>query len=369
MVKVLVIEDMESLREEIMETLACEEFEVFGAANGTIGVELAKQHLPDLIVCDVMMPGIDGFDTLRVLRQHDATAVIPFIFLTAKSDKIDVRQGMELGADDYITKPFATIELLSAINARLEKQSVINTKAKNELEALRNSISMSLPHELRTPLNGILGFSELLIDAFDSSQQPDLVEIAQNIKDSAQTLHRVIQNFLLYAELEIATNNYTAGNGETNDFADSYYGAATIQEEASKNAIAHNRVNDLDLQISDAAIIVPPAKLGKIVEEIVDNAFKYSEPGTPVEVIGKVNAGFYELEVSDRGRGMTPAQIKQVGAYMQFERKLYEQQGSGLGLAIAQRLSELYGGSLTLKSTLGEETTVQIRLPLFAPKP
>jgi two-component system sensor histidine kinase/response regulator len=364
MVKVLVIEDMESLREEIMETLVCEDFEVLGAENGTIGVKLAKEHLPDLIVCDVMMPGIDGFDTLRALRQYDLTAVIPFIFLTAKSDKIDVRQGMELGADDYITKPFATSELLTAINTRLEKQSVINSKVKTELDALRNSISMSLPHELRTPLNGIMGFSELLLDAFDTDQQPELVSIVQNIKDSAQVLHRVIQNFLLYAELEIAASNHAdAITAETDNSIKATYSTTTIADEASKKATEYQRETDLHVNISAATIMMPPAKLNKIVEEIVDNAFKYSEPGTPVDVIGKSDAGFFWLEVCDRGRGMTAEQIQQIGAYMQFERKLYEQQGSGLGLAIAQRLSELYGGSLSIKSTPGQSTTVQIKLP------
>ncbi|AFY69005.1 response regulator receiver sensor signal transduction histidine kinase [Thalassoporum mexicanum PCC 7367] len=367
MVKVLVIEDMESLREEIMETLACEDFEVIGADNGTLGVELAREHLPDLIVCDVMMPGLDGFDTLKAIRQEDLTAVIPFIFLTAKSDKGDLRQGMELGADDYITKPFATAELLSAINTRLAKQAVINTKAKTELDALRNSISMSLPHELRTPLNGIMGFSEMLLEALNSEQQPDLIMIVQNIKDSAQLLYRVIQNFLLYAELELAATNGNDGIEQEQAIA-ATYGTDVILEIAGKKAAEYGRNSDLRLQINEAPLMMPPAKLSKIVEELVDNALKYSETGSPIEVLGETKDGFYWLEISDRGRGMTVAQIQQVGAYMQFERKLYEQQGSGLGLAIARRLSELYGGSLTLNSTPDQKTTVQVKLPLFVDK-
>ncbi|MCS6958828.1 MAG: EAL domain-containing protein [Pseudanabaenaceae cyanobacterium SKYGB_i_bin29] len=121
MTKVLVVEDMDALREEIMDTLRFEGYEVLGAENGLVGVALATEHLPDIILCDVMMPQMDGYETLKVLRQQPATAMIPFIFLTAKADKQDMRHGMELGADDYLTKPFTVAELLGAIQGRLQK--------------------------------------------------------------------------------------------------------------------------------------------------------------------------------------------------------------------------------------------------------
>ncbi|NKB17672.1 MAG: response regulator, partial [Pseudanabaena sp. CRU_2_10] len=112
MTKILVVEDMDSLREEIIETLTYEGFEVIGAENGAVGVELALKHLPNLIICDVMMPELNGYETLTTLRREPSTATIPFIFLTAKADKVDMRQGMQLGADDYLTKPFTIEELL-----------------------------------------------------------------------------------------------------------------------------------------------------------------------------------------------------------------------------------------------------------------
>ncbi len=129
MTKILVIEDTESLLEEIIETLSLEGFEVVGAKNGAIGVELAKQCLPDLIICDVMMPELDGYETLEVLQNYPPTSTIPFIFLTAKSDRTDMRHGMELGADDYLTKPFTTNELLGAIAAQLKKVQISETQS------------------------------------------------------------------------------------------------------------------------------------------------------------------------------------------------------------------------------------------------
>ncbi len=125
MSKILIIEDEEAVRENILDLLEAEDFETIAAANGRIGVHLAISEVPDLILCDMMMPEIDGYGVLTALRQDPSTATIPFIFLTAKSAKSDFRQGMDMGADDYITKPFTRAELLSAIIKRLEKYATL----------------------------------------------------------------------------------------------------------------------------------------------------------------------------------------------------------------------------------------------------
>ncbi|MCC5635684.1 EAL domain-containing response regulator [Nostoc sp. CHAB 5844] len=125
MVKILVIEDEKSVRENLLDLLEAEDFETVAAANGRTGVDLAFTEAPDLILCDMMMPEVDGYGVLTALRQDPLTATIPFIFLTAKSAKSDFRQGMDMGADDYLTKPFTRAELLSAIMNRLERQATL----------------------------------------------------------------------------------------------------------------------------------------------------------------------------------------------------------------------------------------------------
>ena len=122
MTKILVIEDELFVRENIVELLEEEDFEVFNTDNGILGILWAQENIPDLVICDVMMPEINGHDVLAEMRELPATALTPFIFLTAMADKGDIRLGMELGADDYLTKPFTRKELLNAINARLAKQ-------------------------------------------------------------------------------------------------------------------------------------------------------------------------------------------------------------------------------------------------------
>jgi len=136
MKRILLIEDNQEIRENTAEILELSGYQVLNAVNGKIGVELAKKELPDLILCDVMMPELDGFGVLHVLSKNTSTAGIPFIFLTAKTEREDIRKGMNLGADDYITKPFDDQELLSTIEMRLKKQAILKDEFKKSIEGL-----------------------------------------------------------------------------------------------------------------------------------------------------------------------------------------------------------------------------------------
>ena len=126
MEKILVIEDEPGVRENLAEILQLSQYEVVVAVDGMEGIELARQHRPDLIICDVMMPRMDGFEVLKTLQANPELATIPLIFLTAMADLENLREGMDLGADDYLTKPFELDELLISINSRLRKRNYIN---------------------------------------------------------------------------------------------------------------------------------------------------------------------------------------------------------------------------------------------------
>ncbi|WP_153798372.1 response regulator [Foetidibacter luteolus] len=144
MKKILVIEDNDEVRENIAEILELSNYKVFTAPNGKEGVETALRELPDLVVCDIMMPVLDGYGVLHLLNKRVETNAIPFIFLTAKSEKGDFRKGMEMGADDYITKPFDGIELLNAVEIRLKKTEALKQSfhsAGDELKSIRSEAS------------------------------------------------------------------------------------------------------------------------------------------------------------------------------------------------------------------------------------
>lgn len=124
MIKVLIIEDNNDIRENVVEILNLSGYTVFEADNGKKGAELALKNIPDIVLCDIMMPGMDGYGVFEMLHSNDATKAIPFIFITAKSERIDIRKGMEMGADDYLTKPFDDTELINAIESRLKKKQI-----------------------------------------------------------------------------------------------------------------------------------------------------------------------------------------------------------------------------------------------------
>ena len=132
--KILIIEDNDDIRESTAEILELAGYETFTADNGKIGVEQATKHHPDLILCDIMMPELDGYGVLYLLHKNPQTATIPFIFITAKSERADMRKGMEMGADDYLTKPFDDIELLNAIEGRLKKNKTSGNFNGNEVD-------------------------------------------------------------------------------------------------------------------------------------------------------------------------------------------------------------------------------------------
>ncbi len=141
MKKILLIEDNNEMRENTAEILEMANYKVLSAGNGKIGTELAQKESPDLIICDIMMPVLDGYGVLHLLSKNNETASIPFIFLTAKAERTDFRKGMEMGADDYITKPFDDIELLNAVESRLKKSELLKKEFSRNLNGLNEFIS------------------------------------------------------------------------------------------------------------------------------------------------------------------------------------------------------------------------------------
>ncbi|NEO89759.1 MAG: hybrid sensor histidine kinase/response regulator [Moorea sp. SIO3G5] len=362
MSKILVIEDEEDIRTIVVEILRAENFDVIEAENGEIGVELAKNELPNLIICDIKMPKLDGYGVMIQLRENPSTQTIPLIFITAKSLKSDLRMGMELGADDYLTKPFTRDELLGAVTTRLAKQMAVEQESQKKVDELRNNITHSLPHELRTPLNGILNLAQFLIEDYDTIERDEALEMLQEICVSGERLYRLTHNFLLYAELARIEQQPKQVRKLLNSGEQSFT-RTIIQDLAIQKSQKVNRKEDLQLELQEAVVKISQSKFTKIVEEIIDNALKFSELGKSIQIQSYFQDNYFNILVIDHGRGMTPTQIAKLGAYMQFDRQLYEQQGSGLGLIIAKLLTELHGGELNINSFPGKQTIVHVMLP------
>ena len=362
MKKILVIDDDPAVQSLTVKALQSRGFLTLTAQDGLVGVDMAKRHLPDLIICDIQMPNLDGYGALALLRKDPVTSAIPFIFLTGLSEKREIRHGMVLGADDYLTKPFTGAELVLAVNTRLDKHDAIHRQSDKRLDDLRENIGMALPHELLTPLNGIIGLSSLLMDENMVYEPHEIRDFSANMHRSAMRLHRLIENFLLYSELELVASDprkvAALRQGEHIEVKE------RMSRIAHEVAVREDRVADLELEVADVHVVMSPLYFNKVVSELIENAFKFSKVGNPVHVLVRVEGGTLSIEIRDQGRGMTAEQIASIGAHMQFERRFYEQQGVGLGMIIAKRLAELYGGHFSIESIPGRQTRLELNLPL-----
>tara|TARA_Y100000589_G_scaffold119262_1_gene113531 strand:- start:1418 stop:2062 length:645 start_codon:yes stop_codon:yes gene_type:complete len=197
MSKILIIEDEKNIRDTIMEILELNEYETAIAENGLIGIAKALQFKPDLIICDIMMPEMDGFETLKNIRAINEISNTPFVFLTAKTETRDFREGMNSGADDFLNKPFNTQELLKVIQLRIAKSNQARelfvkeiNNLKNEIKLLQTSInklSFNNSHVLRAPLLKILGLINYLIEDSGKKSKMDLNALAM-LKESCLEL-------------------------------------------------------------------------------------------------------------------------------------------------------------------------------------
>jgi two-component system sensor histidine kinase/response regulator len=361
MKKILVIDDEEWLREMVQMALRQRGFEVVVAENGEQGIAVASRELPDLILCDVNMQKVDGYLTLSSLRNQPATAAIPFILMTGLADNAGMRHGMELGADDYLPKPFTIDGLYAAVEVRLKKAQTVRQEAEKKLADLRDSVTLMLPHELKTPLNGILAYGELLASEAATLSMAEVTEMGQVICDSGKRLERLIENFLIYAQIELMAadpQKVAALRSRQTTSA-----SKLIEAHAQAQALAARRGPDLSLELTNTPAPISEEYLGKITDELIHNAFKFSPRGTRVEVTFGHAPNGATFTVQNQGRGLSTEQIARIGAYMQFDRKLQEQQGQGLGLSIAKRLTELHGGTLSIQSKSGGGTSVVVKLP------
>ncbi|MGD0003532.1 MAG: response regulator [Anaerolineaceae bacterium] len=364
MKKILVIENEDSVRNNVLELLDAEGYLAAGAKDGEEGARLAWDNMPDLIVCDILMPNLDGFGVLARLKKEPRTITIPFLFLTALQERHDMRKGMRLGADDFITKPFTREELLDAVQVGLEKQQVMIDQVERKLTYLRENILHALPHELVTPISVVLGFSELILDDLEDNNTSHVREMAQNIHNAGMRLMRLVQNYLLLIDLEMISSNPE----QINDLRETDISSAAtiIMEIGQLKARQEGREAHLDIAVDETSLKIAETSLQKIVEELLDNAFRYSKVGSPVSLLGKKeeDQGVYRLEVTDKGQGMSMAQIRSAELGLQDVQDKNDQQGTGMGLLIVKHLVDIYGGTLNIHSSMGLGTTVEILFPI-----
>lgn len=357
--KILVLDDDNNILRNIEDLLISEKYEVYSASNGRKGLELLKNIKPDLILCDIMMPHLDGIAFYKHIKNNYDTKLIPFIFLTAKTDLGSIREGLGLGADDYITKPFLVHDLLKTIETRLQKQSDFN----EQFESLVKNINMYIPHELRTPLVAIIGFSRLMLTDINALDKNEIKEMAEQILWSAHRLNNRIEKFIFFSDLSLSnvltdqSNNLTKVN---NSF---------IEKVLFGHFFICERFSSIKLSFEDATINISEHRLKMLISELTENAIKFSDINSEIFIGGKAVGADYFITIKDCGIGMSEDEIEKIGVFKQFSREMYSQDGNGFGLAISIRIAHMYNGEITFESEKGKYTNVKVRLPLYKAQP
>ncbi|MEJ0000713.1 MAG: response regulator [Verrucomicrobiota bacterium] len=359
MKKILLIDDDDAVREMFALALRRDGYDVIEANCGSLGLALARQHLPDLILSDIRMPDGDGAALLRDIRADPALRARQVVLMTGRPDLATPRTTMDEGADDFLAKPVELKALLACVRARFRRASISWRVEDGLLTRLQSSLPANLPHEFFTPIAGIIGLMEILRDPGATLTPVEMNDIHGDVYDSALRLHRTLRNYLLILDLPSAAPHGAA--------APELLSALDVERSLGEGLGEALRLNrrraDLHLHIAPCRLAARAPDLARIVEELADNACKFSRPGTPVEV--RLDAGG-RLAVTDRGRGMTAEEIARIGAFQQFDRRHQEQQGLGLGLVLVQKLAALGGARVALTSQPGEGTRVEVAFPAAA---
>jgi len=338
--KILIIEDQEDIRATLRDLLEINGHEVVEAADGVQGVQQVAQK-PDFIFCDLAMPKLDGHGVLAAVKQLPEIRDVPFVFLTARAERHDQREGMALGADDYITKPFSERDILDAIAARSQRRRSLHDRIQELARYHRSEINAQWSHELLTPLNAVMGMVGMLESEAETIPPGELKEMLAIIRAGAERQEKLARKLILYFRLEQMSLSPMSDRGSSE-------ASRVVLTAAAQAARDRNREADLATSAESGQVAIDDELLRTALYEVVDNALGFSKPGQPVRVMGTVRAGHYRIDVIDEGPGMTAEQCANVGAFTQFDRRKREQQGLGLGLAIARSTAKLAGGHLHL---------------------
>jgi len=365
MTTILVMEDEPTLRQNIAEFLSIEGYDVLQAEDGQVGLNLARERVPELIISDISMPVLDGYEVLLQLRQNPAYSSIPFIFLTAMTDRSFVRHGMELGADDYLTKPFTYPELIAAVNTRLERHKEHVRVATTELDAVKKRLSRVVTHEMRSPVASILMVQNLLSAQLDTMETHEIRAILDTLQAGSFRIYHLAEQLSFMTQLDTDTLNYDAivSWGFESPIWSILMAATNLGRR-----FAHRNPNgtlQLDERDRDAVILCHNQSLTHALAEVIANALDFSPPGCDVFLSQWQRDQSVFIRVTDYGPGMTEEQLERAQQeFEQIDRDTKEQQGLGLGLHVARRVIEAHHGKLDIVSRSGAGTQVTIELPL-----
>ncbi len=356
--RILLIEDNSINIHIVKDMLFRAGYEVNCATDGLEGLTMVKEFDPDLILLDVVMPEISGFEVCRRLKADPETAVIPIIFMTSESETDSIVQGFELGAVDYITKPFQFREMIARVQTHLTLRE-LRTSLENEIierESLIADLSAfthMVAHDLKNPVSNIMGFSDLLISHREGLSEQDVVASLGNIKNSGAKIHQIIDSLLLLANVRLKQVEY-----EPTDIK------LLIYEVKSR---LHTQIVDSGFELNFPEqwpkVVGYPPWIEEVLANFVSNAIKYGGIPPKAEISFSYEENdFLKVMIKDNGEGLSLED--QAKLFQPFSRFHTGIQGHGLGLSITKRIIEKLDGVVGVETELGKGATFFFTVPL-----
>lgn len=355
MKKILVVEDDFTIRNNLTEILLSSGFEPIPAVNGVDAMLKVSKNLPDLIISDIMMPEMDGYKFYEKFNELFCSYNVPFIFLSAKIDHDDIRKGMNIGADDYITKPFRIKDLIDTVNSRLSKSE----KQKQLLDKFTSDIiHQYIPHELRTPLVAILGISEIIRDDYNRLSGSDIIEFADKIYKAGDRLHKRIEKFLSLIELDqVQTQNIIESFPNSTD-------VKRIEDIILDFNLKSKRIVNLPL-LPQYKLRINFHYLSLLLREILENADKFTPENYEINVEFSVSLNKFHLNILNYSKeNIINTKEHQIIDFFQIDKETKQQPGNGMGLAIVKRISKIYNLDFSISKNEKDEVIASLDFEL-----
>ena len=361
---ILVIDDNPLIINILASLLKAQNYEVLCSENGVGALDILEKHPIDVIICDVMMPEMDGYELHEAVRARPELSHIPFLFLTALGEEDDIYHGKEVGADDYLIKPFDPKELLCVIKGKITRSRKLKDLSQERFEQYRKRVIHTLSHEFRTPLVAINTGAELLIDQKDFKADNRTLNLLEAIQRGGQRLERLVNDFMVLQQIEAGIPaNMFASKKRICLLSRVAELALTTAEDVLKREGFEVKFENLGRDIK--AEMYEPHILDAL-DRIIHNARKFSSGVKSVEVCVFRQEDEGVIEVRDRGIGIDLERIQEaIDAFGQLDRDKIEQQGSGLGLAIACRLVRVNQGRVDFERRKDGGSRVMIAFPLW----
>lgn len=354
--KILIVDDTVANVDVLTSTLAPLGYQLAVANSGDKALKIAARFAPDLILLDVMMPGIDGFEVCRLLKEDAATAHIPVIFVTAKIETDDVVRGFRLGAVDYVTKPFRAEEVVARVGTHLMLKHTLD--AMKRANAEKDRVLGSVAHDLRNPLAGVRGYAFILRESGPNTSDAERAEMLNEISSTCDGMLAMVGDLLDSAAINSGSVSLTRRPFDVAQLVKQRVGLARMSAQKKNTTIEEHY---------DSNIVVDgdQRRIGQVVDNLVSNAVKFSPPGSTIVVRVAGAPSGVEVRVEDEGPGLTPEDHKKLfSAYVSLSaRPTGGEVSTGLGLAISKKVVDSHGGTMNAAPRQPTGTVFSFTLP------